>query len=53
MGAMTVLPLSLIPTFFVPLFMMLHVICIAQARKWKVVSQARRQTAEALQHPAI
>jgi len=31
---MTVLPLSLIPTFFVPLFLMLHVICIAQARKW-------------------
>jgi len=32
---MTVLPLSLIPTFAVPLFMMLHVICIAQARQWK------------------
>src|SRR6266853_40472 len=31
---MTVLPLSLIPTFGVPLFMMLHVICIAQARQW-------------------
>jgi len=34
-GLMTVLPLSLIPTFAVPLFMMLHVICIAQARQWK------------------
>ena len=32
---MTVLPLSLIPTFAVPLFMMLHVICIAQAQQWK------------------
>jgi hypothetical protein len=32
---MTVLPLSLIPTFFVPLFLILHIICIAQARKWK------------------
>jgi hypothetical protein len=32
---MTVLPLSLIPTFFVPLFLILHVISIAQARKWK------------------
>ena len=53
MGAMTVLPLSLIPTFFVPLFMMLHVICIAQARNWKVASQARRSAAGALQHPAI
>jgi hypothetical protein len=35
MAAMTVLPLSLIPTFFVPLLLMLHVISIAQARSWK------------------
>lgn len=34
MGAMAVLPLSLIPTFGVPLFLILHVICIAQARRW-------------------
>ncbi len=34
MTLMTVLPLSLIPTFFVPLLTMLHVICIAQARRW-------------------
>jgi hypothetical protein len=33
---MTVLPLSVIPTFLVPLFMMFHIICIAQARSWKV-----------------
>ena len=33
-GVMTVLPLSLIPTFAVPLLIMLHVICIAQARQW-------------------
>ncbi len=32
---MTVLPLSLIPTFAVPLFLMLHIICIVQARQWK------------------
>ena len=32
---MTVLPMSLIPTFFVPLFMIFHFICIAQARSWK------------------
>lgn len=38
MVAMTVLPLSLIPTFLVPLFFILHVICIAQARAWKVSS---------------
>lgn len=53
MLAMTVLPLSLIPTFLVPLFMMLHVICIAQAPRWKTVLQARCQTAEPLQHPAV
>jgi len=29
-----VLPLSLIPTFGVPLFLILHIICIAQARRW-------------------
>jgi hypothetical protein len=33
-SAMTVLPMSLIPTFAVPLFMILHFICIAQARQW-------------------
>lgn len=33
-AAMTVLPLSLIPTFAVPLFLILHVICIAQAVRW-------------------
>lgn len=31
---MTVLPLSLISTFGVPLMIILHVICIAQARQW-------------------
>jgi hypothetical protein len=35
-AAMTVLPMSLIPTFAVPLFMILHFICIAQARQWHV-----------------
>jgi hypothetical protein len=35
MEPMTVLPLSLVPTFFVPLLLMLHVISIAQARGWK------------------
>jgi hypothetical protein len=33
-SAMTVLPLSLIPTFAVPLFLILHIILIAQARQW-------------------
>jgi hypothetical protein len=31
---MTVLPLSLIPTFAVPFLFMLHIICIAQAKLW-------------------
>ena len=31
---MTVLPLSLIPTFGVPLFLIFHIISIAQARQW-------------------
>jgi hypothetical protein len=35
-SAMTVLPLSLIPSFAVPLFLILHVISIAQARRWPV-----------------
>jgi hypothetical protein len=34
-AVMTVLPMSLIPTFAVPLLIMLHVICIAQAWRWK------------------
>jgi hypothetical protein len=37
---MTALPLSLIPTFGVPLLMILHFICIAQARRWPAKSQA-------------
>jgi hypothetical protein len=32
---MAVLPLSLIPTFGVPLFFILHIISIAQARRWQ------------------
>lgn len=34
-GMMSVLPMSLIPTFAVPLLIVLHVICIAQAGRWK------------------
>jgi len=33
-AAMTVLPMSYIPTFAVPVFFILHIICIAQARRW-------------------
>lgn len=32
--AMSLLPMSLIPTFAVPLLLILHIICIAQAVKW-------------------
>lgn len=35
MAAMTELPLSLVPTFLVPLFLIFHVISIAQAKGWK------------------
>src|SRR5260370_15060078 len=50
MAAITVLPLSLIPTVLVPLFLMLHVICIAQARGWKVFPARTRQTASPAHH---
>ena len=33
-AAMTVLPMSYIPTFAVPMFLILHIICIAKARRW-------------------
>jgi hypothetical protein len=45
--AMTVLPMSLIPTFAVPLFMILHFISIAQARQWQ--QQLYPRVAEPLQ----
>ena len=38
---MTVLPLSLIPTFAVPLLLIFHIICIAQARGWREHEHAR------------
>lgn len=40
---MTVLPLSFIPTFGVPLFLILHVVSIAQARQWRVAKTAPTQ----------
>ncbi|QNI34667.1 hypothetical protein H7849_12665 [Alloacidobacterium dinghuense] len=36
---MTALPLSLIPTFAVPLLFILHIVCMAQAREWQPVPQ--------------
>jgi hypothetical protein len=45
MVAMTVLPLSLIPTFLVPLFFIFHIICIAQARGWKSTADHARPVA--------
>jgi hypothetical protein len=38
---LTVLPLSLIPTFAVPLLLILHLICIAQARRWPAREDSR------------
>jgi hypothetical protein len=40
MVAMTVLPLSLIPTFLVPLFFIFHTISIARARTWSLAPGA-------------
>jgi hypothetical protein len=45
MVAMTVLPLSLVPTFLVPLLTMLHVICILQAKAWESASGETRHSA--------
>ena len=47
---MTTLPMSLIPTFAVPLLLMLHIICIAQARQWKPSNLSR--TTELFQRSA-
>jgi len=52
MVAMTVLPLSLVPTFLVPLFVIFHLICIAQARTWNVASERSHQTMRPAQHSA-
>ncbi|HKW97952.1 MAG TPA: hypothetical protein VJN43_09455 [Bryobacteraceae bacterium] len=45
MAAMTALPLSLVPTFLVPLLFILHLVCIAQARRWSRVSSIQPETA--------
>lgn len=45
---MTVLPLSLIPTFAVPLLLILHVIAMAQAARWQP-STANRHAGGAVQ----
>jgi hypothetical protein len=37
---MSELPMSLIPTFAVPLFLILHILCIAQARQWAIAPQS-------------
>lgn len=53
MAPVTSLPLSLIPTFFVPLYMIFHVICIAQARAWKVSTERSKQFARPLEQRAV
>jgi len=49
-SAMTVLPLSLIPTFAVPLLLILHVTCIVQAKRWP--GRQRSKIGEQLRSPA-
>src|SRR5438270_13211263 len=41
LSAMTALPLSLIPAFFLPLLFILRVVCIAQARQWQTQRHRR------------
>ena len=41
MAPMTMMPLSLIPTFAVPFFFILHIISIAQARRWSETVHVR------------
>ena len=53
MAAMTVLPLSLVPTFLVPLFFIFHVICIAQARGWKGAFRHSGSNITAVQSAAV
>ncbi len=43
-AAMAVLPMSYITTFAVPVFFILHIICIAQARRWPATSFAATGT---------
>jgi hypothetical protein len=41
---MAVLPMSYITTFAVPVFLILHIICIAQARRWPATAFAATST---------
>jgi hypothetical protein len=50
-GPMTVLPLILIPGFGVPLMMILHGICIAQARRWS--ADRSRMQPDLKRQPAV
>ena len=44
-AAMTVLPMSYIPTFAVPVFLILHIVSIAQARRWPATHFVASRTA--------
>ncbi len=50
-SAMTVLPLSMIPTFGVPLLLIVHIVSIAQARRWP--AQRLSPVGEQLHSPAV
>jgi hypothetical protein len=43
-AAMAILPMSYITTFAVPVFLILHIICIAQARRWPATVSAATGT---------
>jgi len=44
-SSVTMMPLSIIPTFGVPLALILHFICIAQARRWPVAEHVTAASA--------
>jgi hypothetical protein len=50
MGPMTVLPLSIVPTFLVPLLFLLHIASIAQAAGWR---RSTRGVRDDTPHPVL
>jgi hypothetical protein len=48
---MTLLPLSLVPTFAVPLLLIVHIILVARAMGWQ--TQTANRTAKAAAQPSI
>jgi hypothetical protein len=52
MAVMTILPLSLVPTFLVPLFFIFHIVSIRQAKSWKLGPASTGQIVTSVRHSA-